>query len=430
LASLLKEQSNKEVWGKYERHYKVAFLAEPHPYKVLWGGRDGIKSWSIARQLVVDAATHPIRTLCCRETMMSLDESVMQLLSDQIHLLKLDAHFQILQKEIRGINGSLFSFAGLRTDARKIKSFEGYDRAWVEEANNVSKNSWQILIPTIRKEGSEIWISFNPELESDYTYQFWIVNPPPGTVKLQTSFHDNIWLTKKSHQEIEFMKETAYDDYLNIYEGECIQTIKGAVFTKEMAKVDADHRILHVPYTNVKPVDLYVDLGDRYTSIWFAQSVGYETRLIDFLDSEGMGLQLIIKELQRREYIYGTTWLPWDARMPQLSTGRTIEEQLRSANFKVNVIPQVSFKARLNMCRLLFPQLVFDGDNCADGIQALRHYKWPKEGVDGQVKTKPLHDVNSHPADALMYMAVVLKTPIIDASQKSQKRREVVSPWV
>jgi phage terminase large subunit len=429
LAAQLKDQI-KEVWAKYERHHLVSFLGEPHPYKVLYGGRDGIKSWSIARQLLVDAASRPLRTLCCRETMMSLDESVKQLLSDQIYLLKLGAHFQVLQNEIRGINGSLFSFAGLRTDARKIKSFEGYDRAWVEEANNVSKHSWQILLPTIRKEGSEIWVSFNPELEGDYTYQYWILNPPPDTVVKKTSYHDNIWLTPKSRKEIEFMKETNHDDYLNIYEGECVQTIKGAVFAKEMNQVDLSHRIKHVPYVNSVPLDTYWDLGDRYTSIWFTQSVGYETRLIDFLDSEGAGLHHIIKELQRREYVYSRMWLPWDARMPQLSTGRTIEEQLRSAGFKVNVIPQVSFKARLNMCRLLFPQLVFDGDHCLDGIQALRHYKWPKDGVDGQVKNKPLHDINSHPADALMYMAVVLKTPISDMSQPKKQKPQVISPWV
>jgi len=423
-------QKAPERWGTYQRHYKLGPLAESQPYVVLYGGRHGIKSWGISRQLIVDAAARPLRTLCCRETMNSLDESVHQLLQDQISNLKLDGHFRILKNEIQGINGSIFSYAGLRHNAKGLKSYEGYDRAWVEEATDVSKNSWNILIPTIRKEGSQIFISFNPGLESDYTYQHWVMRPPPGTVVIRTSFEDNIWLTKKSRDEIEFMRATDPEEFANIYGGDCIVAIKGAVFAKEMQAVDRDGRIIKIPYTASKPVDTFWDLGDRYTSIWFAQRFPYETRLIDYYDSEGKGLNLIVKELQRKEYIYGTHWLPWDARAPQLGTGRTIEEQLQSAGFRVGVVPKVAVKTRINMLRVLFPELWFDGDNCTDGIQALRHYKWPKEGPEGQIKAKPLHDIYSHPSDALSYMAVVQKVPIRPNPQANKPQQRPVSPWV
>jgi phage terminase large subunit len=419
----------KPITLKFERHFKVAFLAEPHPYKVLYGGRDGIKSWSVARQLIIDALAKPLRTLCCRETMMSLDESVKQLLADQTHLLKLDAHFQILNSEIRGINGSLFSFAGLRTDARKIKSFEGYDRAWVEEANNVSGASWHILLPTIRKENSEIWVTFNPELESDYTFKYWVMQPPPGSVVKKISYEDNIWLSEKSRREIEFMRQTDPEGFANIYGGECIRIVKGAVFEREMRAVDQEQRITRILYNNAKPVETVWDLGDRYTSIWFVQNFPFETRLIDYLDSEGAGITHILKELQRRQYVYGTFWLPFDARMPQLGTGRTLEEQIRSAGFKVAVVPRVSVRARLNMLRLLFPQLWFDGDRCSDGIQYLRHYKWPEEGIHGELKAKPVHDINSHAADSLSYLAVVLKTPINQEQRPVQRRPQGANLW-
>ena len=426
----LEKTSPKEVWGKFERHYKVAFLAEPHPYKVLYGGRDGIKSWSIARQLIIDAAQRSVRTLCCRETMMSLDDSVHQLLSDQIIRLKLSAHFRVLRAEIQGVNGSLFAYAGLRHNAKVIKSYEGFDRAWVEEAVNVSKDSWHILLPTIRKENSEIWVSFNPELESDYTYQYWVMHTPPGAVVKKIGYEDNIWLSEKSRREIAYMRETDPEVFENIYGGLCLQNIKGSVFANEMRLVDKEQRIQRVPYDNSKPVDTYWDIGDRYTTIWFAQRMPFETRLIDFFDAEGISINEITKELQRRSYVYGCHWLPFDAKSPQLGTGRTIEEQLRSAGFKVAIVPRVAVKVRLNALRSVFSQLWFDGDACADGLQRIRHYRWAPEGLLGQEKRAPLHDINSHAADALSYMAVVLKSPAAALQPKPVQRRQAVSPWL
>ncbi len=168
---------------------KLQGLFRPARYKVLYGGRGGGKSWAVARALLVIGSQKPLRVLCTRETQSSIKESVHQLLADQIHKLCLGDHYQILDNEIRGKNGSLFTFIGLRQqDVGKIKSFEGYDICWVEEAAFVSEKSWRILIPTIRKEekdeegnvidASEIWVTFNPELDTDPVYERFIVNPP------------------------------------------------------------------------------------------------------------------------------------------------------------------------------------------------------------------------------------------------------------
>ena len=125
---------------KIELPEKLAFLFEPHPYKVLYGGRDGVKSWSVARALLLLGSQKTLRILCGRETMDSIRESVHQLLSDQIAQMGLDDFYQILQSEIRGKNGTEFVFAGLRKQTvSSLKSYEAIDICWIEEASVVSR---------------------------------------------------------------------------------------------------------------------------------------------------------------------------------------------------------------------------------------------------------------------------------------------------
>ena len=181
---------------------KLLFLFEPHPYKVLYGGRDGVKSWSAAQALILQGAQRPLRILCARETQQSIRESVHQLLSEQIVRLGLSEFYEVLQSTIRqrnvkdGQRGTEFIFVGLQNlSITQIKSFESIDICWVEEAQVVSKRSWSILLPTIRKPGSEIWITFNPDLATDDTYLRWVVNPPPGAIVIRTNWRDNNWLS-------------------------------------------------------------------------------------------------------------------------------------------------------------------------------------------------------------------------------------------
>lgn len=167
-------------------------IFEPFRYKVLWGGRGAGRSWTVAQSLLILAAQSPIRVLCTRELQTSLQDSVMQLLADQIRLLGLTG-YTILRTEIRHENGSLFLFEGLRYNVTKIKSLEGIDICWVEEAERISAKSWSILVPTIRKPGSEIWVTFNTDQEDDATYQRFVVHPPPNSWIQKVSWQDNPW---------------------------------------------------------------------------------------------------------------------------------------------------------------------------------------------------------------------------------------------
>lgn len=169
-------------------------------YKIAFGGRGGAKSWTIAELLVVLASKHTLRILCAREIQKSITESVHQLLSDTITRLGLESIFTIQNNSIVCKNGSEFIFAGLRTNVTEIKSMEGIDICWVEEAQAVSKQSWKLLIPTIRKAGSEIWISFNPDKKSDPTSQF-ILNPPASSVVTRVGLDDNPYASAELHAE-------------------------------------------------------------------------------------------------------------------------------------------------------------------------------------------------------------------------------------
>src|SRR5262249_44110905 len=154
------------------------YLFRPKRYKVLYGGRYGMKSWGAARALLMLGTQKPLRILCARELQNSIKDSVHKLLSDQIEILGLREFYDIQQTSIKGVNGTEFSFEGIRHNISKIRSYEGIDICWVEEAVLVSSTSWETLIPTIRKEGSEIWMTFNPELEQDETYKRFVKDPP------------------------------------------------------------------------------------------------------------------------------------------------------------------------------------------------------------------------------------------------------------
>jgi phage terminase large subunit len=198
----------------------AAGLFEPKRYKVLYGGRGAARSWSVARALLIKAAETPLRVGCFREFQKSIKDSVHRLLTDQIDLLGLPG-FEITDHEIRHENGSLFLFEGLRHNVTKIKSLEGIDIAWVEEAERVSKASWDVLIPTIRKAGSEIWVNFNPDLEDDPTFVRFVKHPPPNAWVLKVSSADNPWFPAELATERAYLYAVDPDAAAHVWGGEC-----------------------------------------------------------------------------------------------------------------------------------------------------------------------------------------------------------------
>jgi phage terminase large subunit len=338
----------------------------------------------------------------------SISESVHKVLSDQIGFLGLSDAYEIQRDKIIGKNGTTFSFDGIKNNVTKIKSYEGIDYCWVEEANKVSKASWEVLIPTIRAPRSEIWITFNPELETDYTYQRFVLKPSADSFIVKMTWKDNPWFPKVLESELEDLRERDHDAYLNVWEGHCRQNLEGAIYARELRRATAEGRITVVKWARETPVSTFWDLGraDR-TAIWFAQTVGMQFRILAYFEDSGQDIHYYLRHLQSRSYVYDQHWLPHDATAKRLGSKRTIEEIVRSVYPGVRVARKLSIVDGINAARIVFPNCWFDEVECSEGLSRLRHYRY--RVVDGHLSNEPLHDEASDGADAFRTFAVSIK---------------------
>jgi phage terminase large subunit len=404
------------VEGSKERGCEIV----PHPntsldatirWMVIYGGRDGAKSWSIGRALLTLGRVQSLRILCARELMSSMDESVHQLLCDQIKALDLEWFYKVDKKGITGRNATLFSYVGLRHNVLKVKSFEGYDITWVEEAKDVLQSSWLTLENTIRKPGSLIIVSFNPELADDATYKKLVLNPPPDALVVKMTWRDNPWCSEVLRVGREELKKSDPDEYDVVWEGTCRSAVAGAIYEKELRAARLAGRIMRVPYIKGRAVDTFWDLGKRdLTTIWFVQKVGFAWHIIDYYQNCALDLDHYLLVLQNRQYAYGLHWMPKDATHKRLGAKRTIEQQARDVLGldKVRIVKAISIANGINVVRSIFPNCYFDEEKCADGLQALARYKYR---VDPETKARskdPDHTWSDGP-DAFRAFAVSVR---------------------
>ncbi len=413
---------------------KLALLFRPARYKVVYGGRGAAKSWGFARALLIQGAKRKLRVLCAREYQNSIADSVHQLLSDQINALGLQHFYKVHDHKIEGINSTKFRFFGMRRQFEEIASFEGVDICWVEEANKASRASWAKLIPTIRKDGSEIWISFNPELDTDETYKRFVIKTPPDAIVEKMTWQDNPFFPEVLNKERLYARTQDQDEYMHVWEGACKRFMDGTVFAVQLREAEAatPPRITRVPYERGYPVDTAWDLGrSDATSIWFRQRVGMETRVIDFYENSGEDLPHYLEYMQKLPYVYGHHYLPHDGKAKRLGQKYTVEEQCKMAfgNEKVHVLPQQSVADQINAARMYFSQCWFDEERCADGLQHLRHYAFDIDPHTRQVSKNPKHDEHSHAGSAFQGLAmskngtrdkIVLR---LDQQASAEKRR-------
>jgi len=392
---------------------KMASLFDKARYKVYYGGRGAGKSHSAAKALLVLGAKSQIRVLCAREYQTSIKDSVHKLLCDQIELMNLHGFYEITQSSIRGKNGTEFAFVGLKNNVANVKSYEGVDYCWVEEAQTVSRHSWNTLIPTIRKEGSEIWITFNPELETDETYQRFVVRPPEQAVVQKINWSDNPWFPEVLALEKDSLKSRDPSAYQTVWEGLCRLTVDGAIFANEIQVAELDDRITKVNYDPTKPCHVIFDLGwADSTAFWILQFVGMETRLIRYHEDNQKTISHYLALLQTYGYMFDTLWLPHDAQNKTLaSNGKSIEEIVRAAGHKTRIIERTPIADSINAARTIFRNCWFDRENCHDGLQCLRHYRYDVDPETGQFSRQPLHDQYSHGADAFRYIGLMINEP-------------------
>jgi phage terminase large subunit len=387
---------------------RLQFLFEPFRYKVAYGGRGSAKSWSYARALLVQGASERLRIGCFREVQKSIKDSVHRLLSDQIEQMGLSSFYQVLETEIRGVNGTIFLFAGLSNlTVDSIKSFEGLDVAWCEEAHSISKRSWDTLIPTIRKEGSEIWVSFNPELDSDETYVRFVANPPPNSHVAEINYTENPWFPDVLEQERLHCQLTNKEDYAQIWEGKCRLAVSGAIYAHEVGDAIRSGRICNVPYDPKLKVHTVWDLGfnDSMTII-LAQRVRSEIRIIDYIEDSHKTLDWYAAELNQKRFNWGFDYLPHDGQAKDFKTGKSAAEILKAFGRKVKITPNVGVETGIKAARMLFPQVYFDKTKTARLVECTKRYRRSINQRTNEPEG-PVHDEFSHGADAFRYLAVV-----------------------
>lgn len=385
----------------------LEFLFESARYKVAHGGRGSGKSWGFARALLVMAASRKLRILCTREVQKSIKDSVHRLLSDQIAEMGLGSFYEVLETEIRGRNGSNFAFSGLSTQTvESIKSFEGVDICWCEEAQSISKKSWDTLIPTIRKPGSEIWVSFNPELDSDETYTRFVVNPPPDAIIAQVNYSDNPWFPEVLERERQHCQMTNAEDYGQIWEGKCRSAVVGAIYAAEVGEAIRSQRIGNLPYDPRLKVHAVWDLGwNDSMSIALVQRLRSEIRVIDYIEDSHKTLDWYAAELGKKNMNWGYDFIPHDGTHKDFKTGKSTEQLLKSLGRRPKVVPNVGVEVGIKAARMVFGQSYFDKTKAARLVECLKRYRRSINQATNEPGA-PVHDEFSHGADCWRYLAL------------------------
>jgi phage terminase large subunit len=388
---------------------KLKPLFEPYRFKIAYGGRGGAKSWGFARALLLEGAQRPLRILCTREVQKSIKDSVHKLLCDQIQELGLGKFYTPTRENILGLNGTEFIFAGLSDQTREsIKSYEGVDRCWVEEAQAVRKRSWDILTPTIRKSGSQVWASFNPDLDTDETWRRFVLNPPPDSWVCKINWRDNEWFTKELEAERSHAEKTDPENYPNIWEGEPRAAVEGAIFAREVTKLTEDKRITRLPIDPLLKVHTVWDIGwnDKTAIILVQRGVG-DVRIVDYIEDSHRTLQDYASQLNDMRLNWGSDWLPHDAKAKNVQTGKSPEEMLMKLRPSVRAVPNLDIESGIKAARILFAKAYFDQDKAVRLLECLKRYRRVIHQTTNEPGA-PMHDEYSHGADAWRYLAIVV----------------------
>jgi phage terminase large subunit len=389
---------------------KLKFLFSPKRYKVARGGRGSGKSWGFARALLVLGAKSKLRIICSREVQKSIKDSVHKLLEDQIGALGLTSFYDIFTTEIRGKNGTEFLFAGLSDQTiDSIKSFEGADICWVEEAQTVSERSWKILTPTIRKPGSEIWVTFNPDLDDDPTYDRFVTHQPDDCVSVEMNYMDNPWFNETLEKE-RAGDERRYtkDEYENVWLGKCKAAVTGAIFANEIRDAIEAGRVCNVPYDPKLKVHVVLDLGwNDKMAVILAQRHLSEVRIPEYLEFDHVTLDWLSAELRNRHYNWGRMFLPHDGAHGDYKTGQSAMQIMRNLRWDVAQTPNQPVETGIKQARMLFPRVYFDKTKAAVLISRLKRYKRNVPTTTDE-PSAPVHDINSHGADDFRYLSLVV----------------------
>lgn len=365
------------------------------------------------------------RSVCIREVLKSLKQSAKLLIEDKIQALGVGDRFDVQRERIITPGGGQIIFEGMQDHtAETIKSLEGFDRCWVEEAQSLSARSLSMLRPTIRKPDSEIWFSWNPTRKSDAVDEFLRVKKPDGSVVVQANWKDNPWFPSVLEQERQQDLRLYPERYDHIWEGDYAKAFEGAYFAAGLAAAKREGRIGKVSADPMLPKRAFIDIGGSGATadafvIWIVQWVGQEIRVLDYYESVGQAAEYHAEWLRSRGHEKAILQFPHDGVNSNAITGKRYQDHYADAGFKVEPAKENMGKGaagmRIESVRRLFPKMWFNAETTEPGRDALGFYH-EKRDSERNVGLGPDHDWASHAADAFGLMAVCYEEPSRTAS--------------
>lgn len=400
----------------------VPFL-KPSRYKACHGGRGGGKSWFFAELLVEEHIRAKSDSVCIREIQKSLQFSSKKLIEQTISKMNAGDYFEVQDKVIKVKNGGIIIFQGMQDHtADSIKSLEGFDRAWFEEAQNASQRSLDLLRPTIRKKDSELWFTWNRFKEDDPIELLLCgEHMPNDAIIVECNIDDNPWVTAELLQEREDDRNLYDSDkFANIWQGKYLKNTEGDYYKREMQSVRDDGRLLTIPRLDIA-VNTFWDIGNSDgCAVWFHQKVGMEHRFIGYYEAHGETLAHYARELQTRGYVYGKHFMPHDASQKKLSdTNKSVMEMMQDLGLNnIEIVPVISkLDTGIQITKKHFPSAYFDKEQCKVGIKMLDNYRKRYSQRDNRWIDEPdKRNGASEAADALRQWAQAIELDMLSTS--------------
>ncbi len=395
-------------------------------YRGAYGGRGSAKTRTFAKMTAVwgmrlAMAGEDGVIVCGREFMNSLADSSFAEVKAAIQSEDWLADFyDIGEQYIRTKDRCIeYAFIGLRHNLDSIKSKARIRLLWVDEAEPVSETAWNKAVPTVREDGSEIWVTWNPERKKSATHKRFRLDPPKDSKIVEMNWRDNPWFPRNLNAKRLEDLEKRPDQYEHVWEGGFVTVNAGAYYAKHLAEAKAQGRIGRVSKDPLMQIRAIWDIGGTglradACAIWIAQFVGREVRVLDYYEAVGQPLASHVEWLRERGWGKALCILPHDGKTNDRVFDVSYESALKEAGFDVVVIPNQgkgAAKLRVEAARRIFPSVWFNEETTEAGRDALGWYHEKRSEDDREIGLGPNHDWSSHGADSFGLMAVSYETP-------------------
>lgn len=410
-----------------------------------YGGRGSGKTRSFAKMTAVKgyqkgkAGAKGI-ILCGRQFQNSIDDSslheVKAAIQEEPWLLD---YYDVGDNYIKSKDGAVeYSFRGLERNVSSVKSKSRIIVAWIDEAEPVPETSWQILIPTIREEGSELWVTWNPARKSSPCESRFRLSTDPLVKVVELNWRDNPWFPSKLKRERMRDYSERIEVYDHIWEGGYVSVISGAYFAREIADAKKQGRIGRVSADPLLTIRLFMDIGgtggraDAF-SIWAIQVIGKEIRVLNYYESVGQPIGAHLEWMRLNGYVPAKAqiWLPHDGASNDKVYAVSYQSAFEAEGYNVEVVPNQGKGAaimRIESVRRWLPSCWFNEETTRGGVDALGWYHEKRDEVRN-IGLGPDHDWSSHASDAFGLMAVVVDD-LFDKPREREYQREYNLSWM